>query len=851
VKKASQNLLVLLLVYLVLALTGLLAFAPLRHNDFVAYDDRAYVARNPQVQAGLTRASVAWAFRASDATNWHPLTWLSHMLDCQLFGLDPRGHHLTSLLLHLANTLLLFALLHLATGAVWRSAFVAAAFALHPLRVESVAWVAERKDILSGLFWMTTLIAYAYYTRRPNLPRFLLVFVSLGLGLMAKPMLVTLPFVLLLLDYWPLGRFPARLARQNSARPTSGGAPAPRSWPTALRLLAEKLPLLVLAAASGVITFLVQQKGGAMMPGDYVPFSFRPANALIAYVRYLAKLVYPRDLAVLYPYRLSGWPAWQTIAAVLLLLALTVVVLYLAPRRRYLAVGWLWFLGTLVPVLGLVQVGHQSIADRYTYLPSIGLLIIVAWGLPDLLARWRYGRVVLALFGTAVLALLLSATRVQVTYWQDSLTLYGHALAVTRDNYVMQSNYGGILLQEGRLAEATTHFRAALRINPRHALAWGNLGQALLAQGQTEEAIACFTRLLQDPAERVVNAYASLGLAYTLVGKYDLAIRNFTEALRIDPQSVPARQNLGVVLLQQGRAEEAVACFTPLLQDPAERPRVCANLGAAYAQLRQYDLAWQNLTEALRLDPKSSVARKNLGLLLLEQGRAEEAIAWLTPLLQEPAERPRTYANLGSAYAQLGQDDLARQHYAQALRLDPNNPSLLYHVALLLKKRGQIDQAIDQWHSVLRLAPDFPGARHNLGVTLAQKGDYYQALPHLRAACAADPNALDALDSLAWILAVAPDQNLHRPAEALPLAQRACELTGYRKPETLDTLAAVYAALGQFPAAVETAQKARQLAQDAGQEQLARDIRSRGELYRSGQPYYEPPSLLPSTAPPR
>jgi len=704
VKRSSPHSLVVLL-FLVLPFTGLLAFEPLRHNGFVAYDDNVYVTENQQVQAGFTRASVAWAFRASHGANWHPLTWLSHMLDCQLFGLDPRGHHLTSLLLHLANTLLLFTLLHRATGAVWRSAFVAAAFALHPLRVESVAWVAERKDVLSGLFWMTTLIAYAYYTRRPNLPRFLLVFVSLGLGLMAKPMLVTLPFVLLLLDYWPLRRFPARLARDQGARTNDGGPPVAPPGPTAWRLLAEKLPLLVLAAASSIITFLVQQRGGAVMPEEYQPFNVRLANATIAYVRYLAKLIYPRGLAALYPYP-RAWPPWQVLASLLLLLALTVVLLYLAPRRRYLPVGWLWFLGTLVPVLGLVQVGYQPIADRYTYLPSIGLLIIVAWGLADLLARWRYRQIVLALSGTAVLALLLIATRVQVTYWQDTLTLYEHALAVTRDNYIMQTNCGYVLLTKGRFAEAAQHFAEALRINPQHSL---------------------------------------------------------------------ARGNLGVVRLKQGRLPEAIACFTLLLEDP------------------------------------------------------------------DSAVRSRAHTNLAWAYTRLGQDDLARQHYAQALRLDPNNPSLLYHVGSLLKKRGQIDQAIDQWHRVLRLAPDHPGARHILGVTLAQKGDYDQALPHLRAACAADPNALDALDSLAWILAVAPDQNLHRPAEALPLAQRACELTGYRKPETLDTLAAVYAALGQFPAAVETAQKARQLAQDAGQEQLARDIQNRGELYRSGQPYYEPP----------
>ncbi|MEE9371337.1 MAG: hypothetical protein V3W45_07715, partial [Sedimentisphaerales bacterium] len=362
---------IILLVYLALALATAIAYEQVRHNDFVSYDDFAYVTENPDVSSGITRNSVIWAFTSVHVGNWHPLTGLSHMLDCQLFGLDAFWHHLTNLFFHIANTLLLFAVLKKITGAVWRSAFVAAAFALHPLHVESVAWLAERKDVLSGLFWMLTIAAYIRYAQCPTIRKYLLVVLVFALGLMAKPMLVTLPFVLLLLDYWPLGRFQWSPESISEVSTPSESIDTGYQKVTTFRLLSEKIPLFVLSAASSVVTFIVQKSQGAVMAMEIFPVRLRIANALVSYTGYIDKMLYPSRLAVLYPFS-GDILTWQPIVSLLLLAIISAGVIYAARRSPYLAVGWLWYIGTLVPVLGLVQVGSQAMADRYTYLPSIG-----------------------------------------------------------------------------------------------------------------------------------------------------------------------------------------------------------------------------------------------------------------------------------------------------------------------------------------------------------------------------------------------------------------------------------------------------------------------------------------------
>ena len=420
-------------VTVLLVVATLAVYAQVIRHDFVNFDDDKYVYENSHVRSGLTWKGIAWAFTTTVGGNWHPLTWLSHMLDCELFGLNAGYHHLVNVLLHILNSFLLLLVLEKMTGAFWRSATVAALFALHPLHVESVAWVAERKDVLSTLFFMLILWAYVPYAERPSRKRYGLICAFLVLGLMAKPMLVTVPFVLLLLDYWPLERLQLDESKGSDGTRGRPGRSGGGRKQAALRLIAEKVPLLALVAVSSAVTFVAQQRVGAMSMGTSVPLSGRIANALVSYFAYIGKMFWPSHLAVFYPYR-HAVPAWEWAGAALLLVGLSIIVVLAGQRRRYLSVGWFWYLGTLVPVIGLVQVGAQSMADRYTYVPLIGLFLIAVWGAADLTAVWSRGRTGLRALSGVVIVGCMVATSFQVGTWKNGLTLFGHALKVTKAN---------------------------------------------------------------------------------------------------------------------------------------------------------------------------------------------------------------------------------------------------------------------------------------------------------------------------------------------------------------------------------------------------------------------------------
>ena len=561
-----------ILIYAALALATLIAYEQVRYNSFVEYDDNVYVTENPYVLKGLTGESISWAFTTSYAANWHPLTWLSHMLDCQLFGTDAGWHHLTNLLLHVANTLLLFGVIKQMTGAIWRSALVAAAFALHPLHVESVAWIAERKDVLSTLFWMLTMVAYLGYVKRPSSGRYLLTLLAFALGLMAKPMLVTLPFVMLLLDYWPLGRFP----NSQDDKPANIRS----QWPIIYRLVREKIPFFALSAVSSVITFIVQQKAGAVAEIDRLPLNFRIANVFVSYINYINKMFYPSNLSVFYPYH-------STRSSVVFLYfvelaVVTAVIIYMSRRFRYLAVGWFWYLGTLVPVIGLVQVGSQAMADRYTYVPLTGLFIIIVWGIPELVAGWSYQKIWLKVIAGVVPAVLLLCTRAQVKCWKDNVTLFAHSIAVTRNNWVMHNNYGKALAAEGRYQEAIDHLNEALRLRPVYFEARNNLGMVFFMQGRIDEAMECFTEALRIRPDKA-EAYHNLGSAYARQGKFELAVQNYNEALRLKPHYPMAYYNLGVAMNMQGRHNEAIKYLDQALKLNPNWPGALDALAIAYA----------------------------------------------------------------------------------------------------------------------------------------------------------------------------------------------------------------------------------------------------------------------------
>jgi Tfp pilus assembly protein PilF len=525
-------------------------------NGFVNYDDGPYAAQNRYVQNGLTLDSIRWAFTTTQGGNWHPLTWLTLQLDSMLFGSGrPAGYHLTNVLLHAASSALLFLVFARMTQARWRSVLVAALFAFHPLHVESVAWISERKDVLSTLFWILTLFAYVRYTEEPRPARFLLVAIFLALGLAAKPMLVTLPFVLLLLDYWPL----------DGSSTLSGSR---RTW---TGLLVEKIPLFAIAAVFSGIAIFAQNKEGALRTFEEVPFRIRLENAPVAYLRYIGMALWPTNLAVFYPLPGNGFPIWQWAGSLLLLLAISFLAFRYAPRWPWLAVGWLWFLGTLVPVIGIVQVGRQALADRYSYVPSIGLFLIAGWGIAEFFCRLGWSRRLLWVGAGTVIVACMGVTWLQVGYWHDSVTLWERAIECA-DSDLAHAQLGQALAEKGDRQPARQQFLLALELNPDNAQAHYNLGRLLADEGKLDEAIARYTEALRiDPAYAKANG--SLGVALAQKGDVDGAIGYFILALRSAPDSVEAHYNLGLALGQKGNRTDAIREFSEALRiDPAYTP---------------------------------------------------------------------------------------------------------------------------------------------------------------------------------------------------------------------------------------------------------------------------------------
>ena len=712
------------LISLVLVAVTFMAFEQVRNNEFVNFDDGVYVYENPNVYNGLSCKSVGWAFKTFDFSDtltghWMPVSWLSHMLDCQLYGLDPAGLHITSLLFHIANTLLLFWVLKNMTSAIWPSAFVAVLFAVHPLHVESVAWVTERRDVLSLFFWLLTMAAYTRYARQPKVSKYLLVVLFFAISLMSKSMSVTLPFVLLLLDYWPLSRF--QLNKENTSQ--------------ILRLIVEKIPLFIMSAASCAIALSATKHLSARNP---LSLSYRVTNAVISYLDYIIKMVCPRDLAALYPNLGISPPVWRIAVSSVILIIISVAAIYLAKKKRFFLVGWLWYLGTLVPVIGLVQIGPQAMADKYTYLPLTGIFIIIAWAVEDLCRRRPALRFVSCVVAMLLMAAMVVGTRRQVGYWKDSMSLSRHAIAVTENNNIMHMNLGNTLARRGQFDEAIIHYRHALRIKPNNAMAHMNLGNALAGRGQSDEAIGHYRRSLQiNPDDAVLHR--NLGIALTNAGQLDEGIVHYRRALEINPDYAMVHYSIGHALTVVGQFDEAIGHYR----------------------------------RALQIDPGYTDAHSNLGVALINGGRFDEAI----------------------------------DHYRRALQINPDDAALHYNLGIALIKVGQLDEAISHYRRVVKLQPEY----------------------------------LPAFNELAWYLATASDPMLRNPAEAVRLAQKACELDGHKNAAFLDTLAVAYASADRFNEAVLTAEKALELAEAAGNENFTQEIRDHLKLFREGRSYIDKP----------
>ncbi len=717
----------LLWVCLLLALSTLAVYWPVTRHGFVNYDDTDYVTANPHVQAGLTAKGLAWLWHSEVARNWHPVTMVSHMLDCQLYGMRAGWHHLTSLLFHTANAVLLFLLLFKMTSALWRSGIVAALFALHPLHVESVAWIAERKDVLSTFFFLLTLGAYVAYVRTsqdqshetersakahirhaktpPPITHYWyacywLAVLLFALGLMSKPMLVTVPFVLLLLDYWPL----RRLERQSQGF-------KPSTW---LPLVWEKLPFLALSAVSCVITYRVQHSGGAVLDVANLPMGARIANALMSYVRYLGKMVWPEGLAALY-LRKAPWPAWEVGLAALALLAVTVVVLRLARRRPYLAMGWFWYLGTLIPVIGLVQVGMQTMADRYTYIPLIGIFIALAWGGCELANRWR---VPLAGQGTAtvlVLAACALLARKQLGWWATSETLFGRMIQVGEGNYLAHYNMGNLYSRQDKLADAAAHYEAALRSEPNYAEAHSNLGAVLLRQGRFDEALAHYATAVRLKPEYLY--YFNFANAQMDAGRPSEAVPNYQHALRLNPNSSQAHHNLGMALRAQGQAEQAMAEFRAALRLQPDYESAEHHLANCLADAGLLKEAEAHYLAAVRLDPNHAENHNGLGICYAMQANYAEAERHFRTAVRLKPGHSGAQSNLGNALGAQNKREEAILHYREALKIDPGDPQTHFNLGLCLLQLGQRADARTHFAEALRLRPDYPEARKALAET--------------------------------------------------------------------------------------------------------------------------------------
>lgn len=646
--------------------------------DFVNYDDSFYVYQNHWVSDGLTRAGLIRAFTHPLVGNWHPLTSISLMLDATFFGLKPGGYHFVNVLLHTTAVLLLFLVLKSMTGATWRSAFVAALFAIHPLRAESVAWISERKDVLSANFFFLALWAYVRYARSRSLGRYLLLAAFFALGLLSKAMLVTLPFLLLLLDYWPLRRFPAP--------GSSGHDSSDQKSLTVSRLILEKLPLVALVVAASIATILAQKL--ALEAAQDWPLRWRIDNALVTVWVYLRQMVWPTQLAVFYPHPRGHLSlSLGTLAVVALLLVSSAGFLW-RKKCPYFLTGWFWYLGMLVPVVGLVQVGWQAHADRYTYLPQIGIYLLLTWGVADLTARWRWRRFLLASAAGVVIAVLMTVAHAQTSLWSDSVRLWTHTLASTTDNDVAERGLGTALLKVGRIDDAIAHDRAALRIRPGDANGLTNLANALLQKKDFTEAIQHYREVVRlRPNESEVRR--NLGKALVQNGAAEEGIVEFKEALRFRPNDSDAAYSLGNIFLEQGRTEEAIAYFRKAIEANAQNVAAHYNLAIALSRNVEVEEAIAEFKTTLRLQPQHADAHNNLAIALLKQSRIPEAI----------------------------------EQWKQALQLQPANADIHNNLAVAFLRQDQLAAAVAEWRETLRLQPEKPGTQISLAWILATSPD--------------------------------------------------------------------------------------------------------------------------------
>ena len=728
-----------------LVLLTLVVFWPCVGYDFVGFDDGSYVFENDHVLTGISGENIAWAFTHFHSGNWHPVTWMSHMLDCSMFGLNPAGHHMMNVILHAATVAWLFVALVRLTGNVGRSFFVALVFAIHPLRLESVAWIAERKDVLSGLFFAATLWSYSRYVEGPSRQRYVVVAIFFALGLMSKSMLVTLPCLLLVLDFWPLNRIKVESF----------------ALPQFKKLVVEKMPLLALSAAASVAAVLSQHSSAAVAGTELVAPWFRVQNALICTAIYLRKMLWPSDLAVFYP--MHEWEIWEFALGTLVVCGIT----WLAWRSRtkgWLMAGWLWFLGMLVPVIGLVQVGRQAMADRYTYLPGIGVLVAAIWAVCEGASNSGFWRPRVKVIGGGFVLLLLAATRMLMPTWQNSVTLFTRAADVIPYNWLAHMNAGYALAGMGRSDEAAYHYQKVVELNPT-----------------------------QEEAHRFLGGY------YLEKGEYPQAISLLETGLKLAPKRMEPYRQLATAMRKNGASLDAVA---------------------------------EVYRKGLRISPTHPGMNQMMAFVLADNHHDEDAVEYF----RHAPRTAKTFTAMSASLIRLGRMDEAEAALRSACQVEPTNPNPCKTLAEFYIKAGKFNEANASLDESSRLEPGNPETEMIRGRLCMAQADWRGALTAYSKALSAVPNLPPAMDSIAWVLATAPDDSVRDGARAVTLASRVVEVTGSRMPEPMDTLAAALAETGRYSEAAHLLERAIAL---SGQK-ATEATRARLELYRAGKPFRMP-----------
>jgi len=765
-----------ILICMFLFFMAIAVYGQVNYHEFTLFDDPDYITKNIHVKSGLTKNNIIRAFRFSqlgDSHYYHPLTMLSHMIDCHFFGLSPGAHHLVNVLFHLLNTALLFFVLKLMTGQRWKSAFVAALFTLHPFNVDTVAWISERKNLLSTFFWLLTILAYTFYVKKKSIYRYVMVFISMLIGLLAKPILVTIPFVLLLMDLWPLGRI--KLQKSDSLIRSN------------YHLIMEKIPLFLLSALWVQISTISNQRIGVLISTETSPMNLRIANALISYAKYLEKMIWPFDLAIFYPYPSKMFPVWQIVGAAVFLISISFLIFRKWKTLPWLTVGWLWYIGTLFPTIGIMQNGlWPAIADRWMYIPLIGIFIIIAWGIPELFRNWGLKQLILTILAVAFLPVLMLQTWNQCSYWAHSVTLFKHALNVTTNNYIAHMNlgcifaeagaqagnvkkrfnkasttlprhsepqyrFGNILSNQNNTAKAFFHINKASRISPMRPEPYYNLGKIMANQDKIPEAIKYYQKSLKLSMGYIKSSFA-LGNIMANQDKLPEANKYYRKALKYSPDFWEAHDNLGNILEKQGKLDESIAHYKKAIKINPEDEIAHFNLGTVLTKQNKISVAIPHYLKAIRIKPDFAEAHNSLGNGLKNTSKLKEAISHYREALRIKPEFPDAQNNLGAALLKEGKTSDAVKHISKALQLDPDFASAHNNMGLALTAQGGFDKAKQYYDTALKLDPSFTEAYNNLGVLFYHDNKLQKAINHFQTGLKKMPHNTEMKNNLNIIL---------------------------------------------------------------------------------------------------